>query len=93
MSGHEHNKSSKGIWAHLVGDTMESVVLEKEAMKLSALERALLADRLLQTLDDDHEASIKAWTEVAEHRLNKFRSGEMDALDCKKFIESLKTKS
>lgn len=57
---------------------MDADVLEKEAMKLSALERALLADRLLQTLEEDHEASIKAWTEVAEDRLEKFRSGEMD---------------
>ena len=71
---------------------MESVVLEKEAMKLSALERALLADRLLQTLDDDHEESINAWTEVANHRLKKFQSGEMDALDNKAFIDSLKRK-
>lgn len=71
---------------------MESVVLEKEAMKLSALERALLADRLLQTLDDEYEQSIKAWSEVSNHRLKKYQSGEMDALDNKTFIESLKRK-
>ena len=69
---------------------MESVVLEKEAMKLSALERALLADRLLQTLEDDHASSIRAWTEVAEQRLDKFRSGKMDAIDCMEFIDSLR---
>lgn len=69
---------------------MESVVLEKEAMKLSALERALLADRLLQTLEDDHASSIRAWTDVAEQRLDKFRSGKMDAIDCMEFIDSLR---
>ena len=71
---------------------MESVVLGKEAMKLSALERALLTDRLLQTLDAEHEEFINAWTEVANHRLKKFQTGEMDALDNKAFIESLKKK-
>ena len=71
---------------------MESVVLEKEAMKLSALERALLADRLLQTLEDDHASSIMAWTEVAEQRLDTFRSGKMDAIDCMEFIDSLRNR-
>ena len=69
---------------------MESVVLEKEAMKLSPFERAWLADRLLQTLEDDHASSIRAWTEVAEQRLDKFRSGKMDAIDCMEFIDSLR---
>ncbi|MFP4167657.1 MAG: addiction module protein [Desulfonatronovibrionaceae bacterium] len=71
---------------------MESVVLEKEAMKLSEFERALLADRLLQTLEYDHAPSIKAWTEVAENRLDKFRSGKMEAIDCMDFIDSLRTR-
>ncbi|MCA1743783.1 MAG: addiction module protein [Desulfonatronovibrio sp.] len=71
---------------------MESVVLEKEAMKLSMLERALLADRLLQTLEVDHEESLNAWTKVANHRLKKFQSGEMDTLDNKELVESLKRK-
>ncbi|MGM0540023.1 MAG: addiction module protein [Thermodesulfobacteriota bacterium] len=69
---------------------MESVVLEKEAMKLSALERALLADRLLQTLEDDHASPIRAWAEVAEQRLDKFQSGKMDSIDCMEFIDSLR---
>ena len=50
---------------------MESVLIEKEAMKLPLVERALLIDRLLQTLDADMDSSIKAWTEVTEKRLEK----------------------
>lgn len=69
---------------------MESVLIEKEAMKLPLVERALLVDRLLQTLDADMDSSIKAWTEVTEKRLEKFRSGKMEALDGQAVIESLR---
>lgn len=69
---------------------MESVLIEKEAMKLPLVERALLVDRLLQTLDADMDSSIKAWTEVTEKRLEKFRSGKLKAFDGQAVIESLR---
>lgn len=69
---------------------MESVLIENEAMKLPLVERALLVDRLLQTLDADMDSSIKAWTEVTEKRLEKFRSGQMEAFDGQAVIESLR---
>jgi len=69
---------------------MESVLIEKEAMKLPLVERALLVDRLLQTLDAERDLSIKAWTEVTEKRLEKFRAGEMEAFDGQAVIESLR---
>lgn len=37
---------------------MESVVIEKEAMNLSPVEKALLADRLLQSIDISNESKI-----------------------------------
>jgi len=69
---------------------MESVLIEKEAMKLPLFERALLVDRLLQTLDAEKDSSIKAWTEVTEKRLEKFRAGKMEAFDGQAVIESLR---
>jgi len=69
---------------------MELVLIEKEAMKLPLVERALLVDRLLQTLDAEKDLSIKAWTEVTEKRLEKFRAGEMEAFDGQAVIESLR---
>ncbi len=69
---------------------MESVLIEKEAMKLPLVERALLVDRLLQSLDAERDLSIKAWTEVTEKRLEKFRAGEMEAFDGQAVIESLR---
>jgi hypothetical protein len=69
---------------------MESVLIEKEAMKLPLIERALLVDRLWQTLDAEKDLSIKAWTEVTEKRLDKFRAGEMEAFDGQAVIDSLR---
>ena len=69
---------------------MESVLIEKEAMKLPLFERALLVDRLLQTLDAEKDSSIKVWAEVTEKRLEKFRAGKIEALDGQVVIESLR---
>jgi len=69
---------------------MEPVLIEKEAMKLPLVERALLVDRLLQTLNADMNSSIEAWAEVTEKRLEKFLSGKMEALDGQAVIKSLR---
>lgn len=69
---------------------MEAAVIEKEAMKLSSVEKALLADRLLQALDIGREASIQAWTKVAQQRLQEFRAGSIDAYDGQTVIDSLR---
>lgn len=71
---------------------MESVVIEKEAMNLSPVEKALLADRLLQSIDIECKENTKAWAKVAEQRLEEYRAGKMDAYDGQKFIDSLKSK-
>jgi hypothetical protein len=69
---------------------MESVLIEKEAMKLPLFERASLVYRLLQTLDAEKDSSLKAWTEVTEKRLENFRAGKMEAFDGQTVIESLR---
>ncbi len=69
---------------------MESAVIEHEAMNLQPIERALLADRLLQTLDTPDDSIIKAWGRIAEKRLEKFRSGEMEAFDADMVIAALR---
>jgi putative addiction module component (TIGR02574 family) len=49
----------------------------KEAMKLNIEERAELAQRLLDSLDDAHASEIeKLWLEEAERRLREFREGK-----------------
>ena len=61
---------------------MDQVILEREAMQLPARERALLADALLGSLDDDSDRRIEAaWAAVAEERLAAYQRGELTAVD------------
>jgi hypothetical protein len=60
---------------------MDAAVLEKEALKLPAPQRALLADRLLQTLGGPSAAVMEAWAAEGERRLAAFRAGELAAED------------
>lgn len=71
---------------------MDSVAIEKEAMKLSPVEKALLADRLLQSLDLESEENIRAWTKIAEQRMEEYHSGHMDAYESQAVIDSLRNK-
>ena len=59
---------------------MDAAVLEKEALKLSAPERALLADRLLQTLGAPNARIMQAWADEGERRLASYRAGELARL-------------
>ncbi len=55
---------------------MDAAIVEQEALALTAAERALLADRLLQTLDIEDAARMESWGREAERRLQSFeRSG------------------
>ena len=69
---------------------MDAAVLEKEAMKLSVPERALLADRLLQTLGTPDARIMQAWADEGERRLAAFRAGELDAEDGAALVASLR---
>ncbi len=69
---------------------MEAAVLENEAFKLTAPQRALLADRLMQTLGEPCECVMKAWAAEGERRLAAFQSGEIVAEDGESVVESLR---
>jgi len=61
---------------------MDQAILEREAMRLPAHQRALLADALLESLDDVTGRQIEsAWGQLAEERLAAYRRGEVTALD------------
>jgi hypothetical protein len=56
---------------------MDQVILEREAMSLPARERALLADALLASLDDEFVRDIEAaWAQESEARLEAYRRQE-----------------
>lgn len=61
---------------------MDEIILESEALRLSPRGRALLADSLLASLDDEAARGIQdAWAAEAEDRLNAFNQGELHAID------------
>ena len=69
---------------------MELALIEHEALKLSQVDRALLADRLLETLGTPDPRVMQAWAVEGERRLALFRSGEMTAVDGESAIASLR---
>lgn len=61
---------------------MDEAILERQALSLPAHERALLADALLGSLDDEAQREIEtAWTQEAEARHTAYLRGEVAALD------------
>jgi len=71
---------------------MDTVEVEKEAMQLSDIERALLADRLLQTLGSEDDATLRKWGEEAEIRLDAYLAGSEKALDGQNVISELRSR-
>ena len=60
---------------------MDAATIEREALALTVAERALLADRLLQTLDLENPERMERWGREAERRLQAFERGEMGGAD------------
>jgi putative addiction module component (TIGR02574 family) len=59
---------------------MDHAILEKEALKLPAHERALLADALLGSLDDETARETEAaCAKEAEDRHQAYKRGEIKA--------------
>jgi hypothetical protein len=61
---------------------MERVVLEREALKQPAHERALLADALLGSLDDEAVRNAEAaCAQETEDRYQAYLRGEVEAVE------------
>ncbi len=60
---------------------MDAATVEREALALTVAERALLADRLLQTLDWEDSDRMDALGREADRRLETFERGETEAFD------------
>lgn len=60
---------------------MDVATIEREAPSLTVAERALLADRLLQTLDLEDGERMERWGREADRRLQAFERGELAATD------------
>ena len=61
---------------------MDQAILEKEALHLPVHERALLANALLDSLDDEAVQQVEsAWAREAEARHEAYLRGEIAAVD------------
>jgi putative addiction module component (TIGR02574 family) len=73
--------------------TNEAKGLAGEALKLSATDRAWLAERLLSSLDgasgDSAEKIEAAWLEESNRRFEDYRAGKMSGQDAQDAIAEL----
>lgn len=52
----------------------------KEALELSTIDRAEIAEKLLQSLNEPDEAIDRLWKKEAEDRINKYDQGKIESL-------------
>ncbi len=70
---------------------MDQAILESEAMRLSPQQRALLADALLVSLDDETvRAAEAAWACEAETRRSAYLRGEIASVDGAATVSALR---
>jgi hypothetical protein len=60
---------------------MDVAALEREALSLTVAKRALLADRLLQMLDQADRDRMGRWGREADRRLKANERGEIASVD------------
>ena len=69
---------------------MDSAIIQKEALLLPDTERAILADRLLNSLETTSDEVKDSWIQEAEDRMTAYRKGEVEAVDGAEAISNLK---
>ena len=71
---------------------MEMAIIEKEALRLPDGQRALLADRLIESLSGVTPALRQAWLAEADSRMEAFRRGEIQAVDGPEAMSALRAR-
>ncbi len=70
---------------------MDEVILTEEALRLPTRERALLAEALLDSLDNDETREIEsAWAKEADLRHGAYGKGEIEAKEGTEVIRELR---
>lgn len=73
-------------------NSMDAVVLQKEALQLPEKDRALLADSLLASLSTTSAELENAWAREACERMEAFQAGRIDAVDGPSAMAELRSK-
>ena len=72
-------------------DSFEEIL--RAALSLSLDERAMIADRLLVSLDGlSHEEIDAAWAEEIERRIREIDEGKVETIDGKLVMERLRSR-
>ena len=71
---------------------MDAAIIEKNALKLDEFQRALLADRLLNSIIPVSPNLRESWVAESEDRLNAYQSGEISAVDGPQAMAGLKAR-
>ena len=75
-----------------IKNMIDSAIIEKKAMQLPEVDRALLADRLIQSLSRTPVRLREAWVEEADIRMNAYRAGKVTAIDGPQAMAELRSK-
>jgi putative addiction module component (TIGR02574 family) len=70
----------------------DAAIIENEALQLTPIERARLADRLIQSISQVPEDLHDQWVAESDDRMNAYRTGEIEAVDGPDAIAQLRAK-
>lgn len=72
-------------------DSVEEILSAALALPPSA--RAMIADHLLQSLDEPNQKEIdEAWAKEAERRMQEIREGRVETIDSESVMEELRSR-
>ncbi len=71
---------------------IETAILEKEAMQLSEVDRALLANRLIQSLSRTPTGLRNVWVAEADSRMSAYQAGDISAIDGPSAVAELRSR-
>lgn len=72
---------------------MDSVILETEALSLSPLERARLADKLLNSLSSSSpDPVLQSWVHLAEQRMIAYERGDTSTVDGPAYLTEVRSR-
>ena len=71
---------------------MDAAILEKEALLLPDRERAVLVDRLLESLSRSSSELEAAWIQEADRRLEAFGKGRIRAVSGREAMSELRAR-
>lgn len=71
---------------------MDAAILEKEALLLPDTERAVLVERLIESISPSPSALREAWIREADERMQAFRDGKISTVNGPQAMADLRAK-